>query len=194
MSDLVRTTHTLTPSKKLGSLATLHKAAFLVLDISSSMGYPIEGGFRRIDRLREIVATLHQKGADFRQIVFSDSPHESTTVPEPSGGTDLASALALALDNYATKIAVVSDGEPNSESAAMEQARRAKDAGVVIDVMYCGPSGARGEQFLKELAQATGGRGETVDFSDEPDQLTGKTMLMLGDGSEGESPKGPIIL
>jgi len=192
MSDLVRTTHTLAPTGKLGSLASLHKAPFLVLDISSSMRDPIEGSFRRIDRLREIVATLHQKGADFRQIVFSDSPHETTTVPEPQGGTNLSSAIAMALDNYATKIAVVSDGEPNSEEAAMAEARRAKDMGVMIDVMFCGQPGSRGEAFLKELAQATGGTGETVDFSDEPDQLTGKTMLMLGDGSE--ATKGPIIL
>ena len=190
---MARTTHTLVPTGKLGALSTLHKAPFLVLDTSSSMSYPIEGGFRRIDRLREIVATLHQKGADFRQIVFSDSPRESTTVPDPYGGTDLASALAMALDNYATKIAVVSDGEPNSEQGAMAQAQRAKSMGVVIDVMFCGQPGTRGESFLKELAEATGGRGETVDFGDEPDQLTAGAMLMLGDGSE-EAPKGPIIL
>jgi hypothetical protein len=184
MTDLVRTTHTLVPSGKLGDLDTLHKAPYLVLDVSTSMRDPIEGGFRRIDRLREIVATLHQKGADFRQIVFSDYPTEMPTIPEPHGGTDLAAALSMALDNYATRIAVVSDGEPNSEAAAMTQAQRARDMGVVINVMFCGRPGSRGEAFLQELAQATGGKGETVDFSDEPDQLTGKTMLMLGDGSE----------
>lgn len=184
MTDMVRTTHTLVPKGKLGSLASLHKAAFLVIDVSSSMSYPIEGGFRRIDRCREVVGSLHQKGVDFRQIVFSDSPIEMPTIPEPHGGTNLADALAMALDNYATKIAVVSDGEPNSESAAMEQAYRAKQMGVVIDVMFCGQPGTRGEAFLKELAQATGGQGETVDLSDEPDALTGKTMLMLGDGTE----------
>ena len=71
---------------------------------------------------------------------------------------------------------------------------RAKSLGVVINVMFCGAPGTRGEVFLKELAAATGGRGETVDFGDEPDQLTGKTMLMLGDGTEQETAKGPIIL
>jgi hypothetical protein len=184
MTQLERTTHTLVPKGKLGSLAELHKAAFLCIDASSSMADPIEGGFRRIDRCREIVATLHQKGVDFRQIVFSDSPVEMPTIPEPRGGTNLADALAMALDNYATKIGVVSDGEPNSEEAAMTQARRAKDMGVVIDVMFCGRPGSRGEAFLQELAQATGGKGQTVDFSDAPDQLTGQAMLMLGDGTE----------
>lgn len=190
--QLARTTHTLVPSDKLGDLAELHRAPVLVLDNSSSMKDAIEGGFRRCDRLREIVGTLHQKGSDFRQIVFSSDAQEMPTIPEPYGGTNLARALELALEINATQIAVVSDGEPDSEDAAMAQARRCAHLGIKINVMFCGSPGSRGERFLKELAQATGGEGETVDFSDAPEQLTGKTMLMLGDGTE--QTKGPIVL
>jgi von Willebrand factor type A domain len=182
--ELQRTSNLMATQGKLGSLESFLSAPALVLDVSSSMGLALRTGeLKRIDRLRETVAQLHQKGIDFRQYVFSSGCEETNVIPEPYGSTNLADALELVLNATPTNVAVVSDGEPDNEDTAMVQARRAKSMNIRIDVMFCGDPGSRGEAFLKRLAEGTGGRAQTVDLNLEPAALTGSVMLMLGDGS-----------
>ena len=184
MTQLQRTSNLMTTSGKLGSLASFLSSPALLLDLSSSMATPLSSGeLKRVDRVREVVATLHQKGIDFRQFVFSSGCEETNVIPEPYGSTNLAGGLEMVLNANPTTVTVVSDGEPDNADKAMAVARRFKDKGIQINVLYCGDPGSPGEAFMQQLAQATGGRQETVDLNIEPAQLTGQAMLMLGDGS-----------
>lgn len=195
MSQMMRTTNTLVPQAKLGTLAQLASSPVLILDRSGSMADRLrDSDMRKIDRLREVVAGLNQQGVAFRQVVFDHEILETTVIGEPRGGTNLTGALMYALETaHATKIAVVSDGIPDNKETAMEAAQRAKELGVKIDTFYCGNPGTEGEAFLHELARMTGGQGQTVDLSDEPAALTGKTMLALTDGGTTQG-HGPIAL
>lgn len=80
-------------------------------------------------------------------------------VPNHSGGsTDMAAALDFArIADGVCKIVLISDGEPDSQSAALAAARRFKNA---IHTVYIGSNDDNdgGRAFLARLAAATGGR------------------------------------
>ncbi len=74
------------------------------------------------------------------------------------GGTDMAAALDFArVADSASKIVLISDGEPDSQRATLQAARRYKHP---IHTIYIGPEDDRdgGRAFLERLAAATGGR------------------------------------
>jgi len=75
--------------------------------------------------------------------------------------TDLAKALKFAkvADIKGIRFIVISDGEPNSESDALQVAKTYKNR---IDTIYVGPEGGDGQDFLKRLAKASGGQGVTA--------------------------------
>lgn len=80
-----------------------------------------------------------------------------------SGGTDLAEALRFArvADVPGIQFIVISDGQPDSTSAALAEAKQYKNK---IDVIYVGPeSQPGGRVFLTQLAQASGGSLVTAD-------------------------------
>lgn len=77
--------------------------------------------------------------------------------PFLSGGTDLAAALDYVhlLDGLC-EIVVISDGEPNSPDAVLQQAKRFTQS--AISCVYIGPEGGSGQAFLAKLARASSGQ------------------------------------
>lgn len=79
------------------------------------------------------------------------------------GGTDLAGALKFArvADVPGMRFIVISDGQPDSPSAALAEAGQYRNR---IDVIYVGPeSMPAGREFLAKLAVASGGQMVTAD-------------------------------
>lgn len=136
----------------------------ILCDTSGSMEERA-GVRRKIEHLRGAVAGVIADLPDGVLVAFDSSPRRVTLaadIPEPSGGT----ALHLALDEAAklrpAKTIVISDGEPDSESAALAAAERLSG---IIDVIYCGrDSDARALDFMRRLARAGGGQVVTCDL------------------------------
>lgn len=136
----------------------------ILCDTSGSMGERA-GSRRKIDHLREAVGGVIADLPDADLIAFDSGPRRVTLaadIPEPSGGT----ALHLALDQSATlrprKTIVVSDGSPDSESAALAAAERLPG---IIDVIYCGRDGdTKALDFMRRLARVGGGQVVTCDL------------------------------
>lgn len=200
MSTLVKSN--LERSLEVGSLKELVRAktsqkVLLLIDVSGSMGYTMRNSKQRIDGLRESVREI-QKSHQTDMIAFgldqfnnksapsavSSSNAEVgfvTTIPDPHGGTPLHSAIDLAKQSEAGRCVVISDGVPDSRTRAMESAR---SFGGRIDVVFVGNPGEPGEEFLRQLAEATGGTSFTGDLS-EPKQL-GKGIVALIEGAKDD--------
>lgn len=137
-------------------------AAVILADISASMGAPAWGGQRKIDVLREAVAGALQQSAA-RLFVFSSAVREVQGIPEPEHNTNLAQALDDVRKLNPGVTLVISDGQPDNESAALAAARQFRGA---IDVLYIGPEGdRRAIDFMKRLAAAAGGNVRTHDVA-----------------------------
>jgi hypothetical protein len=79
-------------------------------------------------------------------------------VPDDLGGTtDLAQALNFvqAADGLGIQIVIISDGEPDDEARAISVARRFTSR---IHTVFVGPEGSPGADFLRRLADASGGQ------------------------------------
>jgi Mg-chelatase subunit ChlD len=143
--------------------------AVILVDTSSSMATCDAGeGDRegRVQVARREVAKLQKRMPGKLAIVnFS---HDASWSPEgrieePSGSTNVAGALEYVADLLGPgaegiKIVVVSDGEPDSAEAAIEEAGKLAAKGAVINTVYCGPDAGYGKGFLTRLAAA--GKGE----------------------------------
>lgn len=130
----------------------------LLLDISGSMSQHVCEN-RKIDILRNAVKDI--KNA--RMFVFSDDCRETAGyIPEPESSTDLVNAFGIIrLEiNKDTNLLLVSDGIPDEPE---ESIRAAKSLGIPVNVMYIGRKGDRGEEFMWQLAKATGGKEITAD-------------------------------
>jgi len=192
MTDLVRTA---TPADKLAKtqgkgLRDLVRAktrrSMLLVDVSGSMDSRIATGERRIEALRKVVATLLKThpvpvGAfglpSRRGVGMVDGNH----IPEPEGGTPLAEAIEFARTQGANHAVVVTDGMPDNDRAAFDEARQ---FGGPIDVFFIGDAGEYGAQFCQRLADLTGGTANVTDLGvDEQKQLGTKIAGLLGDGS-----------
>ena len=134
--------------------------AILVVDMSGSMASnDAPGGISRYEaaekELRQLQKQLPGKVAI---VAFSSSPQfcPGGIPPRIGGSTDMAAALHFvkAADGLA-KIVLISDGEPDSRSAALAAAGEFAHQ---IDTVYIGPEMGWGRQFLEELAAATGGK------------------------------------
>ena len=95
------------------------------------------------------------------------------------GMTDMGYALDWVIDEMGVskrkKVVLISDGEPDSERAALRAAKRYP---VPIDTIYVGERGGRGRDFLERLAKATQGQHQD-DFA--VGQLEEKVTLLLAD-------------
>lgn len=128
----------------------------LICDVSGSMATrDCPGGRRRIDVLKEALC-------DFRDaviVIFSSNAFLISSpdlLPEPGGTTNMAAAIREArLRAVGKRIVLLSDGEPDSESDALAEAQFLRQP---ISTIYCGPPGGPGEEFLRRLAQITGGK------------------------------------
>lgn len=83
----------------------------------------------------------------------------------PFGGTDLANVLTFIQpsDGTGIKIILISDGEPDNEQRALDLAKGFTSK---IDVVYVGPEAGPGRDFLRRLAEATGGQAVTQSVQD----------------------------
>src|SRR5262249_40578770 len=76
---------------------------------------------------------------------------------EPAGGTNLTAALEFIrpADGTGMRFIVISDGEPDDEHSALELA---KNFQTKIDTIFAGPEDSPGRDFLRRLAEASGGK------------------------------------
>lgn len=98
------------------------------------------------------------------------------------GGTDLAGALEFVLPLDSPKITyfVISDGEPDSEEDAYEQAMKLK--GKINTIFVGNQDNDRAIEFMKKLAAMHGGKsGEALLLSGFEEKF--EELLMLGSGS-----------
>jgi Mg-chelatase subunit ChlD len=153
----------------------------LVVDCSGSMAETTDKGERKIDALRAVVAEVRERVA-CKVLAFGHAwqPEIVDSIPEPSGGTPLHDAITSAKSHRATHLIVVSDGIPDSQTAALEAARA---FGGKIDAVYVGPKSGSGPTFMQQLAGLTGGTSDALDLAQK--ELVGSRILgLLGDGSD----------
>lgn len=96
---------------------------------------------------------------------------------EPRGSTDLAKALRFVFpaDGTGVRLIVISDGEPDSQSEALAAAAQFTSQ---IDCIYCGPETGAGRDFLRRLAEASGGVYTNQTVKDLP-QLAATVQQLL---------------
>jgi len=154
--------------------------ALVIVDSSGSMATNDAPNNRRRhdaarDELRRIQATLPGR---IGIIVFSSTVQfvPGGDYPELNGGTNLTEALRFVkvADDCGIHLIVVSDGEPNDETTALQVARTFKSH---IDAIYIGPEAGRGRDFLCRLSEATGGRFVQ---SDAIAQLADPVLRLMG--------------
>jgi hypothetical protein len=83
----------------------------------------------------------------------------------PYGSTDLVGLLQFIkpADGCGIKLIVISDGEPDYPQGALDVARTFKTP---IETIYIGPEGGPGRDFLRRLAEATGGQAVSQSVRD----------------------------
>lgn len=187
MSDLVRSK--LSQSLGVKTLSDLVRAkasesVTLLIDVSGSMDATMRNGKTRHRGLCEVVSTI-QKEREVKMIAFGgvdDGAYEVSSIPSPGGGTPLHRGIDLAREKGCGRAIVISDGCPDSTTMALESA---KTFGGRIDVVFVGNPGDFGEDFLRKLAEATGGTEFHGDLS-EPKQLGNRIAGLLGNGSDDD--------
>jgi hypothetical protein len=143
--------------------------AVILVDVSSSMetvdevasweGHGLTRYERACRELRRLQETLPGKVA---VVAFSSEP---IFCPggQPTflhGGTYLDKALRFVrvADDCDMRFILVSDGEPFEPTACLREARKFVSR---IDTVFVGPIGGEGEEFLRQLAAASGGTSDT---------------------------------
>lgn len=155
--------------------------ACIIVDVSGSMSAnDSRGGKSRYDVALSELAQLQQKmPGKIAAIAFSSTVQfiPGGIPPFLSGGTNLAGALKFAriADVPGVRFVVISDGEPDSESDALDEARKFKNR---IDTIFVGREDDQSARnFLKRLAEASG--GTTVQAA-RVLELADKVQLLLG--------------
>jgi Mg-chelatase subunit ChlD len=88
---------------------------------------------------------------------YNDVKHEVAYL-QPTGFTPLAEALHLTIrGEIITRVIVVSDGAPDSEDKCFDSAREYIEKRYPIDTIYIGDRKDRAYEFMKKLAEMTGG-------------------------------------
>jgi len=174
----------------LNDVMKAEEVVMLLIDTSGSMSSYVDhiNGKRAIDALREVVAEIKQVG-HVPMIAFG-GPYDCQVrfvdnVPEPDGGTPLHAAIPMAKTYGANRLVVISDGGPDLPGECMSEART---FGGKIDVVFVGPAGSSGEQFLRDMAAATGGTCGLGDLKNVKLLSKGIIGLLAGEVEE----KAPI--
>lgn len=153
---------TVTKQKK----KTPKNAELILADISSSMGIRLLENKTRFDLLCLALKPLAKSA---HVLAFHDRVFEvdADNLPPPDHSTALHLALDKATQLEPLHVLVISDGEPDNESKAIESAKYLAEQ-CIIDVLYIGPAtGNRTEQciaFMKELATIGRGRYQSLDL------------------------------
>lgn len=133
------------------------KDVLIVADLSGSMSESIGGlNVTKHRHLEIALADVRKTHPLAKVIIFNGGAQlfTGTQLPEPAGGTNLAGALQFASQHKPQKTIIISDGLPDNEVAAKEQADKLTG---VVDTIYCGPDGHPAIEFLRSLSHATGG-------------------------------------
>lgn len=150
-------------SSLVQATAAAGRRSLLLVDCSSSMRQPLAKGGTRISELRNVVEDLRTTHPVPVAAFSGDGVRLVDGIPNPTGGTPMSDAIEFGTTNRATHLVVVTDGVPNSESAAFEAAR---EFGGRIDVYYIGNGGDEGARFCQRLAKMTGGTCGVTDLGD----------------------------
>lgn len=137
--------------------------SIICLDTSGSMAETIESGERKIDVLRtavdacragnEIIVAFASKA-----IVIANN----SKIPEPSGGTDMAAAIKLALPYKPKTTLFISDGIPDSRKQTLNLALQLSG---IINTLFIGrDSDAEAKAFMRELARIGCGKSRVCDI------------------------------
>jgi hypothetical protein len=163
----------------LRSLARAAEVVMLAIDTSGSMAtMDLPNGKSRIDGLREVVTNIKATGS-VPTIAFG-GPYDAQVrfvdeVPAPDGGTPMHLAIPFAKQYGATRLVMVSDGQPDLVDATLDAART---FGGQIDIVYVGPEDRSASTFMNELARITGGTTFSGSLAD-PKQLSGRIIGLL---------------
>lgn len=136
----------------------VRKRRLFLLDVSGSMNERI-GEKRKINHLCDVMANYQ----DAKILCFSSGIGKAPSmqsIPDPDGSTNLGKAFKYINDNTVEiekpeRIVLVSDGEPDNERDALEQA---KNLSLPIDIIFIGEKESKGNRFMHQLASATGGQ------------------------------------
>jgi Mg-chelatase subunit ChlD len=146
----------------------------ILVDTSGSMGdsdsdtaeeglysrFSFGTGPSRYDRACSELRTLQEDlPGKIAVIAFSSAPEFCLAGIPPflQGGTDMAKALKFVhvADDCGIRFILISDGQPQDKDKTLAQARKFKSK---IDTIFIGRAGEPGEQFLRDLAAASGGQ------------------------------------
>lgn len=180
----------------------------LLLDVSGSMDSPMEDMVKKMDAAKGAVrhflkhSSPHKCGVGL--IGFGFSSHQPVQVLSPltytfglidvaldhidaEGGTPMHDALKEAIETGTiTRAIVVSDGMPDDANRCFDIARNIyKERGYPVDTIYIGREYDRGYDFMKKLAEMTGGifafAGNLKAFETAFAQLETSARLQLSD-------------
>ena len=132
----------------------------ILLDVSESMNQHV-GTQTKITLLKRALSQTLGLYTQDRPVLLPFSSavgkiDNLAQMPEPGGSTALHLALEYARTFSPRHTLVVSDGQPDSETAALVAADRLPG---IIDVLYIGPdSDAAALAFMRKLARTGGGR------------------------------------
>ena len=135
----------------------VRKKRLFLLDVSGSMNERI-GEKKKINHLRDVMANYQ----DAKILCFSSNVHklsDTQSIPDPDGSTNLGKAFKYIIADTEVekpeRVVLVSDGEPDNERDALEQA---KNLALPIDIIFIGEKESKGNRFMHQLASATGGQ------------------------------------
>lgn len=149
----------------------------ILCDVSGSMDAYVhtdessEAPRRAIDIVCEVLD--HFKGARFYE--FSTHCKRVDNIPPVThGGTNLGGAFATVKADGIKEVVLLTDGQPDNESYALNEAK-----GLKLDIIYIGP--APTPPFLERLARTSGGSFSSVELikAGSQEQLENKIRLML---------------
>jgi len=154
-----------------------------IYDCSGSMSAHDDTDESRHERAKkELIAIQEQLPGEVGLICFSNKAEFiANGYPVFYGDTtDLAGALQLARiadEIEGMRFIVISDGYPDHEGAALDEAEKYQNK---IDVIYIGSESTPvGRSFLEQLAKASGGKAITAEIAKE---LGAGIMTLLGEG------------
>lgn len=187
----------------------------LLLDASGSMGEPFAGSAAFAGRVRETAAkikidaarealTLHLRGLgaatearvfafrDAAELIYSGSSSEIPAIEaalarvQPSGGTDVAAALAAALDEVkahsnvpVVRVLLISDGL-SDPAAAQDASRRLLQLRIPVDVVLIDPSD-KGLDLARRVAGEFGSVTAVASQAEIADAMRGAAAAVRAD-------------
>jgi hypothetical protein len=151
--------------------AFLSADAIVMVDTSISMAdRDCPGGQSRFSCAREQLIRLQRDLPGKIAVISwnSDARFCAGGLPEePGGGTDLTGVLQFVkpADGTGIKFILISDGQPNDETSALDLAKQFSSK---IDTIFVGPESSSGRDFLRRLAEASGGQAVSNSVRDIP--------------------------